>query len=68
MGNDIVSIEEIKRRQSEATSADIPICSMCQEKPDHVGKIVAGRGNIFLCRDCIKSACDVLRDTGFPLD
>lgn len=47
--------------------ADIPICSLCHEKPDHSGKIVAGRDGIYLCRNCIKCACEVLRESGFPV-
>lgn len=63
-----ISSEEIRDQQSTVKAGDIPVCSLCQEKPDHIGKIVACRDNIFLCRNCIKSACEVLRDTGFPLD
>ncbi|MCB1669670.1 MAG: hypothetical protein H7A04_17895 [Pseudomonadales bacterium] len=47
---------------------DIPKCSLCREKPDHIGKIIAGRDGIFLCRDCKKLANEILRDSGFPVD
>ncbi len=68
MGDGIISSEEIRRRQATVAGKDIPVCSFCQEKPDHIGKLVAGPNNIFLCRNCIKNACDALRDAGFPLD
>ncbi|CAN0473993.1 unnamed protein product, partial [Discosporangium mesarthrocarpum] len=58
----------ISSQQAAAKAEDIPTCSLCLEKPDHIGKIVAGRDDIFFCRNCIKNACNVLRDTGFPLD
>ncbi len=67
MADRIVRSEEIQRRQLQTEAKDIPLCSLCKERPDHIGKIVAGRDGIFLCRDCIVNACEVLHDTGFPV-
>lgn len=61
----IMSSEEIQSQQSKTEAEDIPLCSLCKEKPDDIGKIVAGRDGIFPCRDCIMNACEVLKDTGF---
>jgi len=49
-----VSSEEIQYWQSTIKSEDIPVCSLCKEKPDPIGKIVAGRDTIFLCRIALK--------------
>ena len=68
MGEGWVSNEEIRKQQSEIAEGDIPVCSFCREKPDHIGKIVAGPNNIFICRRCIEDACEALKDTGFQLD
>lgn len=67
MGDDFIHSDEIRHQQSTVKAKDIPVCSLCQEKPDHIGKIVAAPNSIFLCRRCIQDASDALKDTGFPL-
>ena len=44
----------------------IPNCSFCNEKPPNLGEVVAGP-NLFICRKCVKQACEALKDSGYPV-
>jgi len=55
--------------QMQGTNKDpeaIPNCSFCNEQPPNRGEVVAGP-SLFICRKCVKQACEALRDSGYPI-